>query len=138
MVAESLRPQAPCGFRPVDCSLEFLAGRTAGKAEDFVRLMKEGTAERFALTWWRRLADFLDEAGDSGRPPHIPRGDAHWRVALLRATHAAAYPKSLTEPAHLRKAAEWVRQFRRYLDSPAGRTAAPVKGVEGVGTVLGE
>ncbi|WP_328456757.1 DUF87 domain-containing protein [Streptomyces sp. NBC_00386] len=128
VVAESLRPQAPCGFCPVDCALEFLAGRAAGQATGFVRLMEEGASERFVVAWWRRLAGYLDETGESVRPRHIPSDDSHWRVALLRAVHAAAYPKSTAEPTATRKAAEWVRQFHRYLDSPAGRTVAAKKG----------
>ncbi|MFF2363379.1 ATP-binding protein [Streptomyces sp. NPDC058122] len=128
VVAESLRPQAPCGFCPVDCALEFLAKRAAGQAAGFVQLMEEGTAERFAVGWWERLADYIDEAGEAERPRHVPSGDSHWRVALLRAIHASTYPKSLAEPATTRRAAEWVRQFRRYLDSPAGHAAAARKG----------
>ncbi|MER5602479.1 DUF87 domain-containing protein [Streptomyces sp. NPDC002265] len=128
VVAESLRPQAPCGFCPVSCSLEFLAGRAAGQGAGFAQLMTEGTAERFAVAWWRRLAAYLDGTGEPARPRHIPSGDAHWRVALLRAVHAAAYPKALGDPAHAVRAAEWVRQFRRYLDSPAGRAAALKEG----------
>ncbi|MET8855650.1 DUF87 domain-containing protein [Streptomyces sp. NPDC004579] len=128
VVAESLRPQAPCGFCPVDCALEFLAKRAAGQAAGFVQLMEEGTAERFAVGWWARLADYIDEAGEAERPRHVPSGDSHWRVALLRAIHASTYPKSLAEPATTRRAAEWVRQFRRYLDSPAGHAAAARKG----------
>ncbi|WP_199881056.1 serine-rich family protein, partial [Streptomyces kebangsaanensis] len=111
VVRESLRPQAPCGFCPVECSLEYPAERatTAVPNEDFVRLMTDGAAERFATGWWKRLVEHLDRTGDAARPRHIPERDAHWRTALLRAAHAAAYPKSLSDPAHARRAAEWVR-----------------------------
>lgn len=120
VVRESLRPQAPCGFCPVECSLQYPAERATAAAPDggFKQLTADGTAERFAIGWWSRLVEYLDRAGDAVRPRHVPDGDAHWRIALLRAHHAAEYP---TAHAHL--AAKWVRLLRQYLEGPARRAA---------------